>query len=121
MQALFDYIAVELAKFVAQEGTDFQLTPGRQRELGFTFSFPVMQTSISSGSLLRWTKGFSIDDTVSTNCSDLFSYLLCINLFSNFKGCRSFPKKFAHIFCPLEVSLTKVIIYQKGILEVFDF
>ncbi|XVF86712.1 hypothetical protein PTKIN_Ptkin18bG0063900 [Pterospermum kingtungense] len=62
--ALFDYIAAELAKFVAQEGTDFQLTPGRQRELGFTFSFPVMQSSIASGTLLRWTKGFSIDDTV---------------------------------------------------------
>ncbi|CAK9139886.1 unnamed protein product [Ilex paraguariensis] len=62
--ALFDYIAAELAKFVAQEGQKFHLPPGRQRELGFTFSFPVMQTSISSGTLIRWTKGFSIDDTV---------------------------------------------------------
>ncbi|XP_022724527.1 hexokinase-1-like [Durio zibethinus] len=62
--ALFDYIAAELAKFVSREGTDFQLTPGRQRELGFTFSFPVMQSSIASGTLLRWTKGFSIDETV---------------------------------------------------------
>jgi len=29
--------------------------------LGFTFSFPVIQTSINSGKLLRWTKGFSIE------------------------------------------------------------
>ncbi|KAJ0076232.1 hypothetical protein Patl1_33962 [Pistacia atlantica] len=62
--ALFEYIAAELAKFVAQEGPEYKLPPGRQRELGFTFSFPVMQTSITSGTLLRWTKGFSIDDVV---------------------------------------------------------
>ncbi|KAM6585200.1 hypothetical protein CsatB_012202 [Cannabis sativa] len=62
--ALFDYIAAELSKFVAQEGQDFQLPPGRQRELGFTFSFPVMQSSIDSGTLIKWTKGFSIDDAV---------------------------------------------------------
>lgn len=63
-QELFDYIAAELAKFVAQEGDRFQLPAGRKRELGFTFSFPVMQNSIISGTLMRWTKGFSIDDAV---------------------------------------------------------
>ncbi|KAK1286693.1 Hexokinase-2 [Acorus calamus] len=61
---LFDFIAAELAKFVATEGEGFHLSHGRQRELGFTFSFPVRQTSISSGTLIKWTKGFSIDDTV---------------------------------------------------------
>ncbi|XP_024979818.1 hexokinase-1-like [Cynara cardunculus var. scolymus] len=63
-QALFDYIAAELAKFVAGESDKFHLLPGRQRELGFTFSFPVMQLSVASGELMRWTKGFSIDDMV---------------------------------------------------------
>ncbi|GMY34375.1 hexokinase-1 [Fagus crenata] len=63
-EALFDFIAAELAKFVDQEGQDFQLPTGRQRELGFTFSFPVMQSSIASGNLIRWTKGFYIDDAV---------------------------------------------------------
>ncbi|CAI0474734.1 unnamed protein product [Linum tenue] len=62
--ALFDYIAAELAKFVAQEGQEHELPPGRKRELGFTFSFPVNQTSIASGTLVRWTKGFSIDELV---------------------------------------------------------
>ncbi|XP_057977435.1 hexokinase-1-like [Malania oleifera] len=62
--ALFNYIAAELAKFVREEGQDFHLPLGRQRELGFTFSFPVMQTSIASGTLIKWTKGFSIDDAV---------------------------------------------------------
>ncbi|XVE70503.1 hypothetical protein DITRI_Ditri10aG0077600 [Diplodiscus trichospermus] len=64
LQALFDYIASALAKFVATESEDLHVSPGRQRELGFTFSFPVRQTSISSGTLIKWTKGFSIDDTV---------------------------------------------------------
>lgn len=63
-EALFDFIAGALAKFVATEGEDFQLAPGRQRELGFTFSFPVKQSSIASGNLIQWTKGFSIEDAV---------------------------------------------------------
>ncbi|XP_050940849.1 hexokinase-1 isoform X2 [Cucumis melo] len=63
-EALFDFIAQALAKFVAEEGEGFHPAPGRQRELGFTFSFPVRQTSISSGTLIKWTKGFSIEDTV---------------------------------------------------------
>ncbi|KAF8783631.1 hypothetical protein HU200_000448 [Digitaria exilis] len=61
---LFDFIAAALAKFVDTEGEDFHLPEGRQRELGFTFSFPVNQTSISSGTLIKWTKGFSINGTV---------------------------------------------------------
>ncbi|KAL3511733.1 hypothetical protein ACH5RR_024450 [Cinchona calisaya] len=65
--ALFDYIAAELAKFITEEEEKYHPPPGRQRELGFTFSFPVMQTSINSGTLIRWTKGFSINDTVGND------------------------------------------------------
>lgn len=32
--------------------------------LGFTFSFPVQQVGINKGTLIRWTKGFDIHDTV---------------------------------------------------------
>ena len=32
--------------------------------LGFTFSFPVQQSGINKGNLIRWTKGFDIKDTV---------------------------------------------------------
>ncbi|KAM6583294.1 hypothetical protein CsatB_010296 [Cannabis sativa] len=63
-EGLFDFIAAALAKFVSEEGEGFHPAPGRQRELGFTFSFPVKQLSISSGTLIKWTKGFSIEDTV---------------------------------------------------------
>jgi len=65
-QGLFDFITAELAKFVASEDEEFHLSEGKQRELGFTFSFPVRQTSIASGTLIKWTKGFNIDETVSS-------------------------------------------------------
>ncbi|XP_019448342.1 PREDICTED: hexokinase-1-like isoform X2 [Lupinus angustifolius] len=61
---LFDFIATSLAKFISSEPEEFHPPPGRRRELGFTFSFPVSQTSIASGALLKWTKGFHIDDVV---------------------------------------------------------
>ncbi|KAM1501404.1 hypothetical protein TB2_025948 [Malus domestica] len=63
-EGLFDFIAETLAKIVATEGEGLPPAPGRQRELGFTFSFPVRQTSIASGTLIKWTKGFSIEDAV---------------------------------------------------------
>ncbi|KAI4377082.1 hypothetical protein MLD38_014768 [Melastoma candidum] len=61
---LFGYIAEALAKFVATETAGSHPPPGRKRELGFTFSFPVRQLSIASGTLIKWTKGFSIEDAV---------------------------------------------------------
>lgn len=33
-------------------------------DLGFTFSFPVRQSGINAGTLIRWTKGFNIPDAV---------------------------------------------------------
>ncbi|KEH27216.1 putative hexokinase [Medicago truncatula] len=61
---LFDFIATSLAKFVSSEPEEFRPLPGRKRELGFTFSFPVRQTSIASGTLIKWSKGFNIEDVV---------------------------------------------------------
>ncbi|CAN1180236.1 HXK1 [Linum perenne] len=63
-EELFDFIAQSLKKFVETESEDLNPSIGRQRELGFTFSFPVNQTSISSGLLMNWTKGFSIHDAI---------------------------------------------------------
>ncbi|EAY75659.1 hypothetical protein OsI_03566 [Oryza sativa Indica Group] len=61
---LFDFVAAALAKFVASEGEDCHLPEGTQRELGFTFSFPVKQKSLASGTLIKWTKSFAIDEMV---------------------------------------------------------
>nr|XP_051228140.1 hexokinase-3 isoform X5 [Lolium perenne] len=56
---LFNFVASTLKNFIEREdGKD------EQKALGFTFSFPVRQNSVSSGSLIRWTKGFSVGDTV---------------------------------------------------------
>lgn len=62
-QELFDFIAGKLANFVSSEGERFHPQPGRKRELGFTFSFPVKQTSIDAGTLIKWTKGFTVEGT----------------------------------------------------------
>ncbi|PIA55504.1 hypothetical protein AQUCO_00700061v1 [Aquilegia coerulea] len=62
-EELFDFIASGLAKFVRTEGGRFSLPHGSKREIGFTFSFPVKQTSIDSGILIKWTKGFAVSGT----------------------------------------------------------
>ncbi|XAR53391.1 Hexokinase [Bertholletia excelsa] len=68
---LFNFIANALKKFVDEEEKDLHLLPaGRQRELGFTFSFPVKQKSIASGTLHHWTKGFSVEDAVDKDVTE---------------------------------------------------
>ena len=39
-------------------------TVTKEFKLGFTFSFPVNQTAINRGTLIRWTKGYDIKDMV---------------------------------------------------------
>ncbi|KAL2894838.1 Hexokinase-2 chloroplastic [Bienertia sinuspersici] len=63
-EGLFDFIAFGLAKFAEKETGAYQHPQGRKKELGFTFSFPVNQTSIDSGILMNWTKGFAVSGTV---------------------------------------------------------
>ncbi|KAL9687070.1 hypothetical protein QQ045_031466 [Rhodiola kirilowii] len=69
-EELFDFIASSLKKFVLGEGEQSDFSAGKRRELGFTFSFPVKQTSVSSGILIKWTKGFSIRDMVGKDVSE---------------------------------------------------
>lgn len=56
---LFGYIAECLAKFA-------KLKLGQETRklgtVGFTFSFPVRQESLTCGALIKWTKGFDVDD-----------------------------------------------------------
>jgi hexokinase len=54
-----------LAKFVVDDEKFINVLNGKKRELGFTFSFPVKQRSVASGTLVKWTKAFSINDAVS--------------------------------------------------------
>jgi hexokinase len=65
LQDLFDFIASTLKQFVEKEESGSEPSSVRARELGLTFSFPVKQLSIRSGILMKWTKGFAIEDMVS--------------------------------------------------------
>ncbi|XP_042509361.1 hexokinase-2, chloroplastic-like isoform X3 [Macadamia integrifolia] len=62
-EELFDFIAMRLANFARKEGGRLHLPNGRKGEIGFTFSFPIKQTSIDSGTLIKWTKGFAVSGT----------------------------------------------------------
>ena len=52
---LFGYIAECLAKFSSEHKV------GNLCSVGFTFSFPIDQKSLTSGNLIKWTKGYSAD------------------------------------------------------------
>ncbi|GAB2226770.1 hypothetical protein Droror1_Dr00008560 [Drosera rotundifolia] len=68
---LFDFIASSLKQFVnSEDQSDDPSSPSR-RELGFTFSFPMRQRSLTSGFLLKWTKAFSIKDMNEKDLSEL--------------------------------------------------
>eukprot|EP00397_Hematodinium_sp_SG-2012_P014226 GEMP01014457.1.p1 GENE.GEMP01014457.1~~GEMP01014457.1.p1 ORF type:complete len:528 (+),score=123.44 GEMP01014457.1:72-1586(+) len=56
---LFSYIAEKVLKFVPESVNATSPLP-----LGFTFSFPCIQTSLNHGVLLRWTKGFHTTNVV---------------------------------------------------------
>ncbi|XP_047317885.1 hexokinase-3-like [Impatiens glandulifera] len=71
---LFDYIASSLKEFVdKEESSSSSGVPvvERRKQLGLTFSFPVKQTSVSSGILIKWTKGFNIQDMVQRDVSEV--------------------------------------------------
>lgn len=59
-EKLFDFFADCVSEFMKEFSMDVKET----YSLGFTFSFPVKQLSISSGLLMEWTKGFSASGVV---------------------------------------------------------
>lgn len=76
---LFSFLAKQIETFLKTHHSDHFEAHVRRRltmstaegyrdenvfRLGFTFSFPVDQIGINRGTLIRWTKGFDIEDTV---------------------------------------------------------
>jgi hexokinase len=57
-ETLFGALARSIKSFAAEMGG------GVARSLGFTFSFPIRQTSIDKGELIVWTKGWSAEGVV---------------------------------------------------------
>lgn len=53
-EPLFDHIATSIRKFLEEEKLPF----GMRYQLGFTFSFPMIQRGLRSGVLVTWTKTF---------------------------------------------------------------
>lgn len=76
---LFAFLAKQIQAFLKQHHSEhyqghLQRSGNSSHEvfsLGFTFSFPVHQTAINQGTLVRWTKGFNIPDTVGKDVCQL--------------------------------------------------
>ena len=64
-EILFDFIAKSVADFMKEQNITTKLP------LGFTFSFPVDQKSLISGTLIRWTKDFSATGAVGKDVVQL--------------------------------------------------
>ncbi|ORZ12606.1 hexokinase-domain-containing protein [Absidia repens] len=62
MRHLCDFIADCVDNFISESGAD-HLEDALQ--LGFTFSFPVLQTDINRGTLMHWTKGFNCTGAIN--------------------------------------------------------
>lgn len=78
-QELFAFLAKQIELFLREHHAEHFESHVRRRatastpmgyrdehifRLGFTFSFPVKQSAINKGKLIRWTKGFDIPDAV---------------------------------------------------------
>ncbi|KAJ5225364.1 Glucokinase [Penicillium chermesinum] len=88
---LFTFLARQIESFLRIHHNDHFEAHQRRRannaavedlfDLGFTFSFPVRQFGINSGTLIRWTKGFNIPDAVGHDvCALLQSAIDDLNL-----------------------------------------
>ena len=60
-EVLFDFVADHVASFIKARNITKKLP------MGFTFSFPLLNTSLTSGTLVRWTKCFDADGAVGEN------------------------------------------------------
>lgn len=91
---LFSFLAKQIESFLKQHHGEHyhghlqrvETGGGTSREedifdMGFTFSFPVHQIGINRGTLIRWTKGFDIDDAIGKDvCKLLQDEIDALNL-----------------------------------------
>jgi hexokinase len=81
---LFSFLAKQIEAFLKLHHEDHYFHTLKRREtgrepeeifnLGFTFSFPVHQIGINKGMLMRWTKGFDIQDAVGKDVCALLQH-----------------------------------------------
>ncbi|KAK6533271.1 glucokinase [Orbilia ellipsospora] len=80
---LFSFLAKQIENFVKNHHSDHfeSQSPNVHLKLGFTFSFPVEQVALNKGYLLRWTKGFDIQDAIGKDvCGLLQAEIDALNL-----------------------------------------
>ncbi|RVD86678.1 uncharacterized protein DFL_004941 [Arthrobotrys flagrans] len=72
-KGLFSFLAKQIEDFVKKHHSDHfePETSYSQLKLGFTFSFPVEQVALNKGYLIRWTKGFDIQDAIGKDVCEL--------------------------------------------------
>jgi hexokinase len=74
---LFSFLAKQIETFLKTHHDDhFEKHRNNPNEveffdLGFTFSFPVDQIGINKGRLMRWTKGYDIEEAIGQDVCDL--------------------------------------------------
>jgi hexokinase len=69
-EQLFDFLAQCISSLSVPE------PPGQERAYGFTFSFPVEQSAIDRGTLIKWTKGFTASGVVDQDVVQLLAAAL---------------------------------------------
>ncbi|CUM46553.1 uncharacterized protein AC631_05691 [Debaryomyces fabryi] len=67
--SLFSFLAKKIEKFLKDNHDD--LESDEKLKLGFTFSFPINQTALNRGTLIRWTKGFDLPDCIDKDVVEL--------------------------------------------------
>ena len=75
---LFSYLASKIEVFLEEHHDTAKVKTSEPLKLGFTFSFPVDQTAMGKGTLIRWTKGFDIPDAVDRDVVDLLQANLTV-------------------------------------------
>lgn len=83
-KALFAFLAKQIEAFLKTHHNEHYMGRMERRKsltgeehdkevfsMGFTFSFPVQQSAINRGTLIRWTKGFDIADAVGKDVCEM--------------------------------------------------
>jgi len=64
----------ELFDVVAEKVKELGLDEGRDYSLGFTFSYPTELTSVNSGKLIKWVKGWDVSGVVGEDVVQLLQH-----------------------------------------------
>ena len=68
---MFDFIAKAVDRFLSENGIKGGRRGQKPLSLGFTFSYPLDQTAINSGTLMHWNKGFEVKGVVGEDVGRL--------------------------------------------------